>query len=276
MTYAVKQTKFIFFISFLGSTLCDTPRVQITNVGRTAERPTVVQLSSFYTFKADIELRCAQIKTKNLSWILADPSFNDSDAISNGTVVWTGAKEWSLAKNHMLLAHVLHALYFSFVVVQGENETELVYDKGYIMILLSPLVVMISGETEITRGNKQIFTLNGSESYDPHVGPGKLVSLTFHWLCRKSHETFPTENPFEIPVLSIPLNGTHASDAGCFGTGIGKLESNEPVVVLNASVMASISDSYVFKLFVTKDARLSSDTKTVHVVEGDPPEVSMK
>ena len=264
------------FLSFVGSALCDTPRVQITNVDRTIEHPTVVQLSSYYTFRAAIELRCAQIRTQNLSWIIADPSLNDSEAISNGTVVWSKTNEWSLADNHIPLAHVLHALYVSLVVVQGENETEHVYDKGYVMILLSPLVAVISGETEITRGSKQIFILNGSQSYDPHVGPGKLDSLIFHWLCRKSHEAFPTENPLEIQVVTISLNGTNSSRAGCFGTGIGRLESTEPVVVLNASVMDNKTISYVFQLVVTKDVRSSVDTKTVHIVEGDPPEVSMK
>ncbi|XP_068680257.1 LOW QUALITY PROTEIN: polycystin-1-like protein 2 [Montipora foliosa] len=39
--------------------------------------------------------------------------------------------------------------------------------------------------------------------------------------------------------------------------------------------MASATASYVFKLIVMKDTRTSSETKTVHVVEGNPPQVSM-
>ena len=238
--------------------------------------PTVVYLRSFYTFRATVELRCAQVKAKNISWIVADPSLNDSEAIKKGKVVWTKSNEWSLAEDHVSLGHALHALYLSVVVVQSGNQTEKIYDKGYIKILLSPLVGIISGETEITRGNKQIITLNGSQSYDPHVGPGKVDSLAFHWLCRKLHEVFPKENPLEIQNVSIPLDSTNVTGGGCFGTGIGRLESTEPVVVLNASIMGNITTSYVFKLVVTKDVRSSTDTKTVHVVEGDPPEVSMK
>ena len=256
--------------------MCDIPRVRITNVGRTIDKPTVARLSSYYTSEANIEVRCAQIWAQNKFWLLADPLLNDSNAILNGTIVSANTNEWTLSDHHLPFAHDLHALYFVFTIAQGNsNKTEKVYDKGYIIIQPSPLVAIISGETEITRGNKQNIILNGSKSYDPHVGPGALETLTFYWLCKKSNEEFPSENVLEIQVLSAPLNGSD-SDGGCFGTGIGRLESTEPVVVLNASVMGTTSASYIFKLIVTKDARTSSDIKTVHVVEGSPPEVSLK
>ena len=257
--------------------MCDPPRARITHVGRTIDQPTVFQLSSYYTFETNIELRCAQIWTQIISWILADPSLNDSEAILNGTVVAAQTNKWTLADHHLTFAHVLHALYFSLTVIQGNNnKTESVYDKGYIIIRPSPLVAIISGETEITRGSKQNFILNGSESYDPHVGPGALDTLSFYWLCKRSDEEFPTENPLGIQVVFIPFNGSEASGGGCFGTGIGRLESTEPVVVLNASAMQNSSASYVFQLIVAKDARTASDRKTVHVVEGSPPEASLK
>jgi len=212
-----------------------------------------------------------------MSWILASPSLNDSEAISNGTIVSAKTSEWALSDYHLPFANVLHALYFVFTVVQGDdNKTEIAYDKGYIILRPLPLVAIISGETEITRGNKQNIILNGSKSYDPHVGPGTLETLKFYWFCQKSNEEFPTENLLEIQVVPISLNSSETSGGGCFGTGIGRLESTEPVVVLNASKMQNSSASYVFQLVVAKDARTSSDRKTVHVVEGSPPEVSLK
>ena len=212
-----------------------------------------------------------------MSWILASPSANDSDAILNGTIVSAKTSKWTLSDHHLPFAHVLHALYFVFKVVQGDNnKTESAYDKGYIILRPLPLVAIIAGETEITRGNKQTIILNGSKSYDPHVGLGSLETLTFYWFCKKSNEEFPTENPLEIQVVPISLNGSEASHGGCFGTGIGRLESTEPVVLLNASAMQNSSASYVFQLVVVKDARTSSDRKTVHVVEGTPPEISLK
>ena len=256
--------------------MCDIPRVRITNVGRTVDQPAVVQLSSYYTFKTNIEVRCAQIWAQNTFWILADPLLNDPEAIMNGTIVSANTNEWTLSDHHLPFAHDLQALYFIFTIAQGgSNKTEEVYDKGYIKIEPLPLVAIISGETEITRGNKQNVILNGSKSYDPHVGRGALETLTFYWLCKKSNEQFPTENLLEIQVVSVPLHAS-GSDGGCFGTGIGRLESTEPVVVLNASVMENTNASYIFQLIVTKDARTSSDIKTVHVVEGSPPEVSLK
>jgi len=256
--------------------LCDIPRVRITNVGGTVDQPAVVQLSSYYKFETNIEVRCAQIWAQNTLWILADPLLKDPEAILNGTIVSANTNEWTLSDHHLPFAHDLQALYFVFTIAQGNsNKTEKVYDKGYILIEPSPLIAIISGETEITRGNKQNIILNGSKSYDPHVGPGSLETLKFYWLCKKSNEEFPRENVLEIQVLSVPLNGSD-SDGGCFGTGIGRLESTDPVVVLNAAIMENTSASYIFKLIVTKDARTSSDIKTVHVVEGSPPEVSLK
>ena len=256
--------------------MCDIPRVRITNAGRNVHQPTVVQLSSYYAFETNIEVRCGKIWTQTMSWILTSPSLNYSEAILNGTIVSANTSEWTLSDNHLPFAHDLHALYFVFTIVQGDNhKTENVYDKGYIIIQPLPLVAIISGETEITRGNKQNIILNGSESYDPHVGPGAIETLTFYWLCKKSNEEFPTENPLAIQVVSASLNGS-GSDGGCFGTGIGRLASTEPVVVLNASVMENTTASYVFQLIITKDARRSSERKTVHVVEGNPPQVSLK
>ena len=245
-------------------------------MGRTADQPIEVQLSSYYTFAADIELRCAKIWTQNMSWILANASLNDSDAILNGTVVSSKTNKWTLADHHLPFAHVVYALFFSFTLLQGNDSmTQSVYDKGYIIIRPSPLVAIISGETEITRGNKQVINLNGSESYDPHVGHGALETLTFYWLCKRSDENFPSENPLAMEIVSIPLNHSGVSRGGCFGTGIGRMESTDPVITLNASAMENASASYVFQLMVTKDARWSSDIKTVHIVEGSPPEVSL-
>ena len=264
--YFKPRRRKVLFSSLLGTTLCDVPRVTIINAGRSVDQPVVVQLSSYYTFETNIEIRCSQIWTQNMSWILASPSLNDSEAILNGITVSAKTSEWTLSDHHLPFAHDLYALYFVYTIVQGDNnKTENVYDKGYITIQPLPLEAIISGETEITRGNKQNIVLNGSESYDPHVGSGDLTTLTFHWICKKSNEEFPTEN----------LNGSR-SNGGCFGTGVGRLQSTEPVVVLNASVMENTTASYVFQLIVTKDARTSSDTKTVHVIEGSPPEVSLK
>ncbi|XP_022808988.1 polycystic kidney disease protein 1-like 2 [Stylophora pistillata] len=170
---------------------------------------------------------------------------------------------------------MVHALFFSLTIVQGSNNlTHSVFDKGYIIIRPSPLVATISGETEITRGNKQIITLNGSESYDPHLGHGALETLKFLWLCKRSDEEFPNGNSNDIQIAPIFLNDSGESHGGCFGTGVGRLEFTGPIITLNASAMNNRSASYVFKLIVTKDARWSSDSKKVHVIEGSPPEVS--
>ena len=259
----------------LGTTLCDTPRVSINDVGRSIDQPTEVQLSSYHTFTAKIAVRCAKIWIQNMSWILADPSLNNSDALLNGSVVSTERSTWTLTDHHLQYAHVVYALFFSFTVLQGSNNlTHSVFDRGYIIIRPSQLVATISGETEVTRGNEQIITLNGSDSYDPHVGHGSLESLTFFWLCKRSDEEFPTRNPNDIQIVPILSNRSSKSLGGCFGTGIGRLAITEPVITLNASTMENTSASYIFKLIVMKDARLSSDSKTIHVVEGSPPEVS--
>lgn len=257
--------------------MCGTPHVRILNVGRTADQPTEFQLSSYYTFKANVEIRCAKIWTQNMSWIIANTSMNDFEALANGTIASSGFNDWTPSKQHEGFANVVHTLIFYFTVVQQEdNVTKTAYDRGFILMRLPPLVAIISGETEITKGDTQMIVLNGSESFDPHVGPGHQELLMFHWLCRRAGEEFPSEHPLEIKVVSRPLNPPKPSRGGCFGTGVGRLDSNEPLFVLNASVLESSNATYVFKLIVTKDVRSASDEKLVEVVKGNPPEVSLK
>ena len=258
--------------------MCDSPRVHIINISKVPDQPTRVELVSNYMFTGTFELRCAKLWEQNAVWLFSNPNLTDSEALVSGQILsrGTGDETFSLSRNQFLTLKGLNAVFFHLTVVQEDNKvTRKAYDKGYVMIIPLPIVARISGDTKRTRGNKQNIMLNGSESFDPHERLGVLDGMTFYWLCKKADEEFATEDPTEIPVVPVEKDTRRLSEGGCFGTGIGRLESTSAVVVLTASFIEEKEVTLVFKLIVTKDIRSGSDNQTVHVVEGDPPVVNM-
>ena len=128
----------------------------------------------------------------------------------------------------------------------------------------------------MTRGKGNIITLNGSLSQDPDVEPGNITSMRFTWLCKKRHESFPTSLPGSIPVVSLTSGPGHGGGGGgCFGTGVGRLSSNTAVVNLPTSAM-NVNEFYDIKLIVQKDTRDDEFVQEIKIVNGNPPEVTIR
>ena len=79
-----------------------------------------------------------------------------------------------------------------------------------------------------------------------------FTALNFTWLCRQE-----------------------SGQGGCYKTGHGKVESSEPLLRLNSSLMME-NISYFLTVFVKKDARQAEYTQEVFIVPGDPPEVQIR
>ena len=79
-----------------------------------------------------------------------------------------------------------------------------------------------------------------------------LTALNFTWLCRKGSD-----------------------QEGCYKTGDVKVESSEPLLRLNSSLMID-NTSYFVTVFVKKDERKAEYTQEVFIVPGDPPEVQIR
>jgi len=79
-----------------------------------------------------------------------------------------------------------------------------------------------------------------------------FTALNFTWLCRQE-----------------------SGQGDCYKTGDIKVESNEPLLKLNSSLMMENS-SYFLTVFVKKDVRQAEYTQEVFIVPGDPPEVQIR
>ena len=131
----------------------------------------------------------------------------------------------------------------------------------------------------MTRGKGKTITLNGSLSQDPDVETGDITSMNFTWLCKKRLESFPTSLPGSIPVVSLTSGPGHGGGGGggggCFGTGVGRLSSNTAVVNLPTSAM-NVNEFYDIKLIVQKDTRDDEFVQEIKIVNGNPPEVTIR
>lgn len=143
---------------------------------------------------------------------------------------------------------------------------------GFFTITKSPLIADILGGNKVTRGKGSVITLDGSASSDPDVGPGNHSSMQFTWLCKKQQEHFPGGSLSSLPVVTL-LPGP--GRGGCFGTGVGKLNSSAKVVQLDTSQMV-VGESYDVKLVVKKDDREDDFVQEIEIVSGNPPEVTMR
>lgn len=144
--------------------------------------------------------------------------------------------------------------------------------RGYFKIVKSPLRAGISGGAAVTRPINTNVTLDGSPSRDPDVEPGDHSSMQFTWLCKRRYENFPTGPTSNMTVVS-PQSGP--GDGGCFGTGVGKLGSNNVTVLLDVSYM-NIWWMHDVKLIVEKDDRQASTVQEIEIVSGNPPEVTIQ
>ncbi len=184
------------------------------------------------------------------------------------TLLDTKSKEWNLPKRTLD-----YGQYFVDFRTALEGHPLVISSAlGFFNVTKSPLIADILGGNKVTRGIGSVITLDGMASSDPDVEPGDQSSMQFTWLCKKQQESFPGG-----PIDSIPIVTPSSSpgSGGCFGTGVGKLSSNEKVVKLDTSKMV-VGEFYDVKLIVIKDDRADDFLQEIEIVSGNPPEVTMR
>lgn len=212
-------------------------------------------------------------KSPQLQWILYKLQWDNTlgfVAEGNGTQLEATAngREWHLQKRQ--LAYGVYRVVVE-ATMPGDPEG-LTIDDGYFNITKSQLVAEIAGGSKITRGVGTVVSLNGASSRDPDVEPGDHSSLHFTWLCKNHQESFPIGSLASLPIVtksSGPGNG------GCFGTGIGRLDTSEATLALETSKM-TIGESYDVKLVVTKGNREADFIQEIEIVSGEPPEITIR
>ena len=216
---------------------------------------------------------CNSSNTLLFKWFLTSYSVNEAGEtkIKETTLLNVTGTQWNLPKRVLDYS----AYYVDFRAAFTSNPKMFGSTLGFFTIEKSPLRAKISGGNTVTRGKGKTITLSGSLSQDPDVEPGNITSMNFTWLCKKRNESFPNLS-FPIPVVSLTLGpGQGGGGGGCFGTGVGRLSSNTAVVNLSTSAM-NVGEFYDIKLIVQKDTRYDDFVQEIKIVNGNPPEVTLR
>ena len=213
---------------------------------------------------------CKSSNKLRFQWSLSRYKVNDSGetVILSTVLLDTKTTDWNQHKRQLG-----YGKYFVDFRAAFESNPYLIGSaRGFFEIVQSPLRAEISGGNRVTRGNGSIITLNGTSSRDPDTAPGNITSMEFTWLCKERQESFPTGPIESIPVVNLSSDN---KIGGCFGTGIGKLSSNLPVVNLTTNAM-DVGKSYDVKLIVQKDGRQDDFEQQIEIVSGNPPEITIR
>ena len=213
---------------------------------------------------------CNSSQTLLFKWYLFKYGEDSSGKtiIGETTLLDTKSAEWNLPKRTLE-----YGLYFvDFRAAFASNLLVITSTLGFFNVTKSPLIADVLGGNKVTRGKGSVITLDGMASSDPDVEPGDHSSMQFTWLCKQQQESFPVGPLASIPVVTA---SSSPGSGGCFGTGVGKLNSSEKLVALDTSQMV-VGDFYDVKLIVSKDDREDDFSQKIEIVSGNPPEVTIR
>ena len=129
------------------------------------------------------------------------------------------------------------------------------------------LVAIIYGGTEVIRGQNENISVNASLSYDPVVGLGNHSGMNFTW-----HYGEIKGNYSGLQTAARDsFTGINQSNVHYIGN-----DSGLEVTFNTTSSMFQDLTTLVVKLVVTKDYRSSSDHQVIHLVKGNPPQISQR
>ena len=276
MVKFLNSYSFLFFLqsNFVISDLsCLPPKVRLQNLPSFNNKgPAVAILRSndFIVQGNVLNANCNSSNTLLFKWFLTSYSVNEAGEtkIKETTLLDVTGSQWNLPKRTLDYG----TYYVDFRAAFASNPKMFGSTLGFFTIEKSPLRAKISGGNTVTRGKDSTITLDGSLSQDPDVEPGNITSMKFTWLCKKRNESFPN---LSVPIPIVSLTPGPGQGGGCFGTGVGRLSSNRVVVNLSTSAM-NVGEFYDIKLIVQKDTRDDDFVQEINIVNGNPPEVTIR
>ena len=257
----------------LSDSSCLPPVVSIQNLPGPSDKPSTVAILRSKDFIVQTQVSNSNCNTSNtilFEWYLYkyDVDRSGKTEIKSITLLDSKSTEWNLQKRQLD-----YGRYFvDFRAAFAGHPHMIGSSVGFFDITKSPLIADISGGNRVTRGKGNIIKLDGSLSRDPDADPSDPSSMQFTWLCKKQQESFP-----DVPIASLPTvtPSSGPGKGGCFGTGVGKLSSNDVKVHLGTSAMV-VGAFYDVKLIVKKDDRKDEFRQIIEIVNGDPPQVAIR
>lgn len=98
------------------------------------------------------------------------------------------------------------------------------------------------------------------------------LGLRFTWVCRDIATQYVLDDLLELTSAIPSPSESNLDRGGCYGTGAGKIGSNDSLLQINSGFMVENS-SYLITVVVERGRRRANYTQEVVIVPGDPPEV---
>ncbi|XP_068682590.1 polycystin-1-like protein 2 [Montipora foliosa] len=225
--------------------------VDLQKMYTNATRVTTVDL---LVVRGEVGIRCNTSSSLLLSW--------ESNEIEEPNGLFMMSDRLAIASLNLTIepGRLKVGLYFIRLIAEmTKEEGALNYDYGFLRVVLPDLVAKVRGVNKAVKGTGNII-LDATDSYDPDNSAAQEQGMAFTWLCRRENEEF--SNMETLPIDSSL--GRAKVLGGCFGYGVGKMNTTEPLLEINMNKIGSKS-TYVFKLIVEKENRTSVAYHTLRV-----------
>ena len=234
---------------------CRPPDVHI-HLKKTHKNAARITAVDMYVIIGEVTAHCNTSSSMLLSWERSEVN-KESGAFAVGPPLdkFRGSKNLTIEPR--TLPPGLY--YIRLIAEMTKEEGAIDSDFGFLEVVLPEIVAKILGVNKAVKGTGKI-VLDASHSYDPYEMNIKDQGLVFTWLCRREEEDFSY-------IQSLSIDQSYGRDkvlGGCFGYGVGKLNTTEPTIEIDINGMISQS-SYVFKVIVQKGNRSSSANHTLLV-----------
>ena len=234
---------------------CQPPEVhlQLNKTHFNATRMTTIDM---FVVVGKVTIHCNTSTSMLLSWESYEVE-EENGAFSVSQVDFTDVRSENLTIAPKKLLVGLY--YIRLTAEMTKEEGAINFDYGFLEVVLPNLVAKISGVDKAVKGTGNIF-LDATDSYDPAEPSLKDQGLTFTWLCRREDEDLSN-------MASLPIDNSHGWEkihGGCFGYGVGMLNTTEPTIEIDIGGMIS-QNTYVFTVIVQKANRSSAVNHTLRV-----------
>lgn len=247
------------------------PLVKIIKIEKDVVFPSLITRSEETYFEVLVELNDYSNKGGQLKWTIRNVIAYPLNISTNSVVVSTKTSQWNVEK--LSLQTGLYLVEFKLQLTPNYGFSS--NDYGFLKVTHSPLFALIAYGTEVLRSAGMMFKLDGSLSRDPDTKDGDLAGMYFTWYCRKGGATSSDNFMVSKEIVKIAAIGSSIDNKGCFSHGNEQLINNSTVVNMVGNSLG-FGYSYNFELQIQKDKRNASYLQTVHVVMGDPPQISIR
>lgn len=235
---------------------CDVPKITV-DLQKSLDNATVVYTNDLFPLGVTLQDDCPSSKGYALNWEVC--KCEEQTRLCNQITPYGTGRPGSTKKLYPRLFDAGYYLYVrAFVTDPKDPQVPIVYDYGYVKIILPPIVTKLEGPANVIIGNESVVILSASESYDPEKIHKKTEGLSLTWYCGGG--ILSNDNRDRLSTVSPGDYGP------CQGDGILKINSTSSVLPLNVNSLRG-NHTYFFEVVVQKGERSSNATHRLRVDE---------